>query len=125
MAPNQSKPQENNKSTTKNGIKLIKPPIGLERPKQESGKYSEKIKCRTNPADASSTTYEIPMEYFKEGTPEEWLIFQDKLGRCITYVIGMAAGLVAANIMLLTFWRSAGASGVMTSPSRCAWSAAK
>ena len=82
MAPTQSKPQE--RSTTRNGIKLIKPPIGLERPKQESGKYSEKIKCRTNPADASSTTYEIPMEYFKEGTPEEWLIFQDKLGRCIT-----------------------------------------
>ena len=82
MAPNQSKPQE--RSTTKNGIKLIKPPIGLERPKQESGKYSEKIKCRTNPEDASSTTYKIPMEYFKEGTPEEWLIFQDKLGRCIT-----------------------------------------
>ena len=82
MAPNQSKPQE--RSTTKNGIKLIKPPIGLERPKQESGKYSENIKCRTNPEDASSTTYDIPMEYFKEGTPEEWLIFQDKLGRCIT-----------------------------------------
>ena len=82
MAPKQSKPQE--RSTTKNGIKLIKPPIGLERPKQELGKYSEKIKCRTNPADASSTTYDIPMEYFKEGTPEEWLIFQDKLGRCIT-----------------------------------------
>ena len=82
MAPNQSKPQE--RSTTRNGIKLIKPPIGLERPKQESGKYSEKIKCRTNPTDANSTTYEIPMEYFKEGTPEEWLIFQDKLGRCIT-----------------------------------------
>ena len=82
MAPNHSKQQE--KSTTRNGIKLIKPPIGLERPKDKAGKYAEKIKCRTNPADATSTTYNIPMGYFKEGTPEEWLIFMDRLGRCIT-----------------------------------------
>ena len=51
---------------------------------EEAGKYAEKIKCRTNPSDATSTTYEIPMAYFKEGTPEEWLIFMDRLGRCIT-----------------------------------------
>ena len=76
MAPSQSKPQQDC-STTCNGIKLIKPPIGLERPKEDSGKYAEKIKCRTNPADANSTTYDIPMMYFKEGTPEEWLIFTD------------------------------------------------
>ena len=83
MALKQSKPQQERR-TTCNGIKIIKPPIGLERPKQESSKYAKKIKCRTNPADASSTTYNIPMEYFKEGTPEEWLIFQDRLDRCIT-----------------------------------------
>ena len=83
MAPNQSKHQQE-KSTTRNGIKIIKPPIGLERPKEEAGKYSEKIKCRTNPADATSTTYNIPMVYFKEGKHEEWLIFIDRLSCCIT-----------------------------------------
>ena len=83
MEPNQSKHQQE-RSTTRNGIKLIKPPIMLERPKEDSGKYVEKIKCQSNPADANSTTYDIPMAYFKEGTPEEWLIFMDCLGRCIT-----------------------------------------
>ena len=83
MTPNHSK-QQQERSTTRNGIKLIKLPIGLERPKQEASKYAKQIKCRTNPADATSTTYDIPMGYFKEGTPEEWLIFMDRLGCCIT-----------------------------------------
>ena len=83
MAPNHSK-QQQEKRTTHSGIEIIKPPIGLERPKDEAGKYAEKIKYRTNPADTTSTTYDIPMAYFKEGTPEEWLIFMDRLGCCIT-----------------------------------------
>ena len=83
MAPNHSK-QQQEKSTTLNGIKLIKPLIGLEKPNDEAGKYAKRIKCRTNPTDATYTTYDIPMGYFKEGTPEEWLIFMDRLGCCIT-----------------------------------------
>ena len=70
MTPNHIKKQQE-KSTTRNGIKLIKLPIGLERPKDEAGKYAENIKCRTNPAGATSTTYDIPMEYFKKGIPEK------------------------------------------------------
>ena len=70
MVPNQSKHQQE-KSTTRNDIMLINPPIGLKRPKEEAGKYAEKIKCRTNPEDATSTTYNISMVYFKEGTPEK------------------------------------------------------
>ena len=44
----------------------------------------QKNKCQTNPADATSTTYKTPVVYFKEGTPEEWFIFMDHLGHCIT-----------------------------------------
>ena len=64
MAPNQSKHQQE-KSTTRNGIKLIKLPIRLKRPKEEAGKYAKKIKCCTKPADATSNTYNIPMVYLK------------------------------------------------------------
>ena len=72
------------RNTTHNGIKLINYPIGLERPKEEADKYANKIKCQTNPADTTSTTYDIPMVYFKEGTLEEWMIFMNRLGHCIT-----------------------------------------
>ena len=83
MSPNQRKNQQEY-ITTCNSIKSIKPPIRLERSKEDSGEYAEKIKCRTNPANANSTTYGILIMYFKEGTPEEWLIFMDQLRRCIT-----------------------------------------
>ena len=60
------------RDTTKNGNRLMMPAIGLKRPEDSSdaGKFDEKIKCRTNPTNASSTTYEIGMACFKDGTPE-------------------------------------------------------
>ena len=78
-----SKPIQRN--TTKNGPRLVMPAIGLERPEDsaDAGKFDEKIKCRTNPTDASSTTYEIGMDYFKDGTPEEWLLYKNQLTRCL------------------------------------------
>ena len=36
-----------------------------------------------NPQDTDSTTYKIPMSYFRDGTPKEWLLFKKKLKRCI------------------------------------------
>ena len=75
MAPRQSRLAK--RVTEKRSTRLLKPAIGLKRPeKGDEGKHGEKIKCRTNPNDADSTTYEIPMAYFRERTPKEWLIFK-------------------------------------------------
>ena len=86
MAPTTSRFQDNNRNSTRNRARQQKPPIGLDRPKQEEkGKeYFEIIKCRTNPSSASSLTYEIPMRYFDRGSPEEWLTYKDKLEKCFT-----------------------------------------
>ena len=46
-------------------------------------KFDKKIKCGTNPSDASSTTYKICMTYFKEGTPEKWLMYKNQLNMCL------------------------------------------
>ena len=78
-----SKPTQRN--TTKNSTRLMIPVIGLERPEDSAnaGKFDGKIKCRTNPTDASSTTYKIGMAYFKDGTPEEWLLYKNRMKRCL------------------------------------------
>ena len=78
-----SKPLE--KSTSRNGTCLVTPAIGLARLDKYSkaGKFDEKIKYRTNPSDDSSTTYEIRMAYFKEGSPEDWLLYKNRLARCL------------------------------------------
>ena len=83
MAPSQSKLGE--RTTTRHGTRLLKPAIGLSRPEEnkESKSPDEKIKCQTNPQDTNSTTYKIPMSYFRDGTPKEWLLFKKKLKRCI------------------------------------------
>ena len=83
MAPSQSKQGE--RTTTRHGTRLLKPAIGLSRPEvlEESKSPDEKIKCRTTPNDANSTTYDINMSYFRDGTPEEWLLFKKKLTRCM------------------------------------------
>ena len=71
--------------TAKNGTRLLKPVIGLKRPeKGDEGTHDEKIKCRTNPNNVDSTTYNIPMAYFRARTPEEWLLFRNKLTQCMT-----------------------------------------
>ena len=67
------------KNTTKNGTCRVMPAIGLERSEDltDAGKFDKKIKCQTNPTNASSTTYKMGMAYFKEGTPEEWFLYKN------------------------------------------------
>ena len=84
MAPTHSKQDDVNQTcyTTRGGFRLVLPPIGLCQtvPKNPDGKYSfEKIKFCTNLGDAYSITYKVPLEYFKEGTLEEWLLWEAKL----------------------------------------------
>ena len=88
MAPTYSKQQDTFASNCmrRGGFRLVTPPIGLSHPaeKNKDGNYEfEKIKCCTNPGDANSTTYEVPLEYFKEGTPKEWLLWKAKMFRCL------------------------------------------
>ena len=69
----------------KNRTRLLKLAIGFQRPeKDDEGKHDKKIKCHTNPNNADSTTYEIPMAYFRDGTHEEWIMFKKNLTRCMT-----------------------------------------
>ena len=83
MSPTHSR--QIKRMTAKNGTKLLKPAIGLKRlDKGDEGKQDNKMKCCTNPGEADSTTYKIPMAYFRDGTPEEWLLFKKTLTRCIT-----------------------------------------
>ena len=78
MEPTHSRKIE--RMTTKNGTRLLKLAIGLKRPdKGDEGKHDEKIKRRTNPGEVDSTTYKIPMAYFRDGTPKEWLLFKKNL----------------------------------------------
>ena len=75
MAPTPSRPVK--RVTAKNSTRLLKLAVGLKRPeKGDEGKHDKKIKCCTNPKDADSTTYKIPMAYFRDRTPEEWLLFK-------------------------------------------------
>ena len=73
------------KPTTRNSTRLVTPAIGLERSEKYSnaGKFNKKIKCRTNPSNASSTTYKIGMVCFMDGTPEEWCLYKNQLTRCL------------------------------------------
>ena len=75
MAPAQSKPVEKQVST--NNVRYIVPIIGLERPVKPTltkGEYVV-LKCRTDPLDEGSSTYDLPIPYYSTGTPEEWLRF--------------------------------------------------
>ena len=70
MEPTPSRPVK--RVTAKNGTRLLKLTIGLKRPeKGDEGKHDKQIKCRTNPNNADSTTYEISMAYFRARTPKE------------------------------------------------------
>ena len=85
MAPALSKHTNKDCTIVRNGTRLLKLAIGLKRPEKQgkNKNANEKIKCQTNPQDTNSTTYKIPMSYFRDGTPEEWLLFKKKLKRCI------------------------------------------
>ena len=57
------------------------PPIPLERPTVKELKKQEYLtmKLRSDPADANSQTYDLTIQFFRTGTPEEWLLFQRDL----------------------------------------------
>ena len=53
----------------------VTPTIPLERPepKEYSSQNFLSNKCYSTPGDANSNTYNVFVQYFEEGTPEEWL----------------------------------------------------
>ena len=53
----------------------VTPAISLERPepKEYSSQNFLSNKCYSTPGDANSNTYNVSVQYFEEGTPEEWL----------------------------------------------------
>ena len=86
MAPKQSIEEKFTHSMRRGGFRVVTAPIGLSRPTERlnDGNYKfEKIKCRTNPGDPESTTYEVLLEYFAKGTPGEWLLWKAKMFRCL------------------------------------------
>ena len=60
---------------------LAKPIINLEMPLEKVLKKGEyiAIKFHNTPGDNDSRSYEINLPYYGEGSPEEWLIWKDKL----------------------------------------------
>ena len=60
---------------------LVNPIIDLERPLEKVLKKGEyiAIKCHNTPGDNDSGSYEINLPYYGGGTPEEWLVWKDKL----------------------------------------------
>lgn len=65
---------------------FVPPPIPLERPAIKELKKQEYLvmKLRSDPADANSQTYDLTIQFFRTGTPEEWLLFQRDLNRVFT-----------------------------------------
>ena len=65
---------------------FVPPPIPLERPTVKELKKQEYLtmKLRSDPADANSQTYDLTIQFFKTGTPEEWLLFQQDLNWVLT-----------------------------------------
>ena len=65
------------KSSKKSKSKSLEvtPAIPLERPepKEYSSQNFLSNKCYSTPGDADSNTYNVSVQYFEEGTPEEWL----------------------------------------------------
>ena len=74
MAPSYSKSAGNGsrKKTSGRQIFPIIPLACVKKPELVKGEYIV-IKCCTNPSDPSSPTYDLPLPYFKKGTPEEFL----------------------------------------------------
>ena len=64
---------------------------------------TKKIKCRVNPTNASSTTYMIRMTYFKDGTPEEWIMYKKQLTRCLDGQGAMAGPAKFALAIIMLF----------------------
>ena len=56
---------------------LVVPPIPIEReePKLLRKEKVQIFKCRTDPTNKDSASYEVYKPYFSDGTPEEWIYF--------------------------------------------------
>ena len=71
------------KSSTKKvkiGTPLANPLNTLKRLPKKSKKWEYiAIKCHNIPADSDSKSHEINLSYYGRGSPEEWLIWRDKL----------------------------------------------
>lgn len=65
--------------------RILIAPIPLERPEKKSLSKEQYLtfKLRSNPAEADSTTYELTVPFFKDGTPEEVLDFVRDVRRVI------------------------------------------
>jgi len=63
--------------------RVIVPVIGLERFKHgalERGQYLT-VKLRADPTDSASVTHDFAVPFFRDGSPEEWLLFRKNLRR--------------------------------------------
>ena len=83
MAPTHSKLKVSNGEVS---VRYIVPIIGLERPEKPTltkGEYVV-LKCRADPTDDSSSTYDLPIPYYSTGMPEEWLRFERNLEKAFT-----------------------------------------
>jgi hypothetical protein len=61
------------------------PPIQLQRPRRvewDSGTYLN-LRLLAVPGNNDSPTYSMPVRYFDNGTPEEWLMFQKALSKVL------------------------------------------
>ena len=58
------------------GVKMVIPPIPLMRGQESDPKPTEvaKFKLKSIPTDANSPTYEFAVKFFKNGTPEEYIL---------------------------------------------------
>ena len=78
MAPTHSKHTSKEVSASHTSqTRYIVPIIGLNRPEKQTLNKGEYVvlKCRTDPMDDTSSSYDLPISYFSTGTPEEWLRF--------------------------------------------------
>ena len=80
---NQSKFQQGNKEQKATNTYL--PPIPIEKKIKDlkKGEYVT-VKCKTDPSSASSTSYEINVQIFNSGTPEEFLRWMKNFYRAAT-----------------------------------------
>ena len=65
--------------------RFVQPVIPLERPKTRDFKKNEVLtfKLRSNPKDENSLTYDLSIPFFREGTPEELLMFMTQVDKVI------------------------------------------
>ena len=77
-----SKPLHGDQDSKSNSQKsLTKPPIPFEKPEAkalEKGQFHS-YKCKNDPSDKDSMTYQVDIPFFSSGTPEEWINFKSNL----------------------------------------------